>query len=296
MLISNRAPRRISFRSETQQAASVRNVPPLPPLAKVVNFPLMLRSQEPFLFALCALAACIAAPQARAQLVASRDLTTGSRVPAEHLSVPDSCQKTDSSIDSDLSPPQSGTVSQTKDLELTITALSPAKLTVGEDFTATLRLKNVASGAVLVPAVPDGERVLRTSSDGSEEKYEVGDVSFRLVSGKPRSIPVFLDSGGALFADPDDTKSYLSLAPGNWMEIKIHGAVECGLEHCVSDIHPDDKAVLTAWWYERVLTHRIHGCEETHGSQKVRELDSAPFPVVVVEAARKKSSVMAWKH
>ena len=224
----------------------------------------------------------------RAQLIASRDLTLGTRVPADRLATPQSCQQADSSIDA---PPPPTESADAKALQLTITALSPAKLAIGEDFTATVRLKNVASTAVLVPSVPDGERVVRTSADGTEEKYEVGDLSFRLLTGKTHGIPTFLDSGGALFADPDDKSSYISLAPGNWIAIKVHAAVECGVEECLGSIRPDTNAVLTAWWYQRVLTHKVNGCNETHGSLKIRELDSAPF-TVPVEIPKKKNAAV----
>lgn len=216
---------------------------------------------------------------AHAQMAAFRDLTQGSRVPSEHLSVSQTCEKANSSIAE--MPSQAGSENDSKALQLTIVEVLPATLEIGNDFSATVRLKNTGESALLVPAVPDGERVLRTSTDRTEEKYDVGDVSFRLLTGKHRDIPVILDSGGALFADPDDKNSYLALAPGKWLDIRLHGRVECGLENCVADIHADDAAVLTAWWYERVLSHRVSGCDETHGSSKVREVDSAPFKVEV---------------
>jgi hypothetical protein len=216
---------------------------------------------------------------AQAQMAAFLDLTQGSRVPSEHLSVSQTCEKPNSSIAE--MPAQAGGESESKALQLTIVEILPAKLEIGNDFTATVRLKNTGDAALLLPEIPDGERVLRTSTDRTEEKYDVGDVSFRLLTGKHTGIPVILDSAGALFADPEDKSSYLTLAPGKWLDIRLHGRVECGLENCAADIHADDAGVLTAWWYERVLSHRVSGCNETHGSSKVREVDSAPFKVVV---------------
>lgn len=182
-----------------------------------------------------------------------------------------------------------------KDLELTIVATSPAKLEIGSDFTATLRLKNSGSKPVLVPSVADGESVVRTPpAEATEEKYEVGDVSFRLATGKQRNTPAFLDSAGALFADPADATSYISLASGNWIEMKLNGTVVCA-EKCLSEIQADNQATLSAWWYQRVLTHRVSGCDESHGSREVLEVDSAPF-TVVVEDSSPKSSAVAWKQ
>lgn len=224
-----------------------------------------------------------------AQMVGSRDLTSGWRVPSEHISIPQSCEKPRSSV-MDGEQVDRDRV-KTKDLELTIVEISPAKLEIGNDFNASVRLKNVGTTEVVVPSAADGERVLHASADGTEERYEVGDVSFRLTTGKQRGIPVYLNSAGALFADPDDKSSYLSLKPGTWLEIKLHARVECGMEDCMGDIQPDNKAVLTAWWYQRVLSHRVSGCDETHQSVKVRELDSAPFTVEVKNPSKKMSAV-----
>ncbi|MBO0911697.1 MAG: hypothetical protein J2P13_07890 [Acidobacteria bacterium] len=254
---------------------------------KVVNSRLMLRI---FLrLACCALIGVgFAPPAAVAQLVASRDITLGWRVPSERLSIPESCTNPHSSMTDGQVPDGAP---KTKDLEVTIVETSPAKLEIGGDFDATVRLKNVGTQPVLVPSATDGERVLHPSADGTEEKYEVGDISFRLMTGKHSGVPVYLNSSGALFADPDDKSSYLSLAPGKWLDIKLHARVECGLERCVGDLMPDNQAALTAWWYQRVLTHRVSGCEETHGSHPVREVDSAPFTIVVQNPGERHAAV-----
>jgi hypothetical protein len=186
---------------------------------------------------------------------------------------------------------KAGTV-KAKDLELTIVETSPAKLEIGNDFNATVRLKNNGTTRVLVPSVADGEQVLHSSGDANEEKYEVGDVSFRLTTGKPEGIPIYLNSAGALFANPDDKASYLALEPGKWLEIKLHARVECGMEDCMGEIQPDSKATLSAWWYQRVLSHRVTGCEETHGSITVREIDSSPFTVEVTGPKPKMSAAV----
>jgi hypothetical protein len=225
-----------------------------------------------------------------AQLAASRDLTSGWRIPSEHIAIPETCDKPRSSvIDGDQAKVDPG---KAKDLELTIVETTPAKLEIGNDFSASVRLKNIGTTSVLVPSVADGEQVLRSSADATEEKYEVGDISFRLTTGNPHGIPIYLNSAGALFANPDDKASYVALEPGKWLEIKLHARVECGMEDCMGEIQPDSKAVLTAWWYQRVLSHRVTGCEETHGSFTVRELDSAPFTVEVTNPTPKMSATV----
>ena len=236
------------------------------------------------------LALGFAAAPCFAQLVASRDLTSGWRVPSEHIAIPETCDKPSSSvIDGD----QAKTASvNAKDLELTILEISPAKLEIGNDFNASVRLKNIGTAAVMVPSIADGEQVLHSSADATEEKYEVGDISLRLLSGKPHGIPIYLNSAGALFANPDDKASYLALQPGKWLEIKLHARVECGMQNCMGEIRPDKKAELSAWWYQRVLSHKVNGCEETHGSFTVRQLDSAPFTVEVANPGPKMSAAV----
>jgi len=246
----------------------------------------MLRRPTSVAAAIFFLVPGFAAVSGFAQLIASRDLTSGWRVPSEHIAIPETCDKPRSSvIDGD----QAKAV-PVKDLEVTIVQTTPAKLEIGNDFNASVRLKNIGTTSVLVPSIADGEQVLRSSADATEEKYEVGDISFRLTTGKPHGIPIYLNSAGALFANPDDKASYVALEPGKWLEIKLHARVECGMENCMGEIQPDSKAVLTAWWYQRVLSHRVNGCEETHGSFTVRELDSSPFTVEVTSPAPKMSA------
>jgi hypothetical protein len=145
-----------------------------------------------------------------------------------------------------------------------------------------------------VPSTADGAKLSGNAgaggNDPSEEKYEVADVSFRLATGKDHRTPIFLSSTGALFADPNDKSTYVTLAPGNWLEIKLKGVVECGAAKCLAALQADSNGVLTAWWYQRVLTHKVSGCDENHGSIDIREVDSAPFPVVVHNSVKKAES------
>jgi hypothetical protein len=249
----------------------------------------MLRRPTSVAAAIFFLVSGFAAVPGFAQLAASRDLTSGWRVPSERISIPETCDKPRSSVVDGDQP--KAVPAKVKDLELTILGTTPAKLEIGNDFNASVRLKNIGTASVLVPSIADGERALRSSADATEEKYEVGDISFRLATGKSHGIPVYLNSAGALFANPDDKASYVALEPGKWLEIKLHARVECGMEDCMGEIQPDSKAVLTAWWYQRVLSHKVNGCEETHGSFTVRELDSSPFTVEVKNPSKKMSAM-----
>jgi len=234
------------------------------------------------------------AASASAQLIASRDLTSGWRPPSDHISLPQSCEKSSSFIadgdDASANGQKDSRAKASPDLELTILSTTPEKLEIDGDFVASVRLKDVGQKAVLIPAVADGEQLQKAEASGTEEKFEVGDITFRLGTGDHHGAPVFLSSSGALFANPDDETSYVTLKPGNWVELTIHGSVQCGAAQCLGGIQPDKKAVLTAWWYQRVLTHKVNGCEETHGSYNVREVDSAPLTIQVNEASPKMSA------
>jgi hypothetical protein len=214
-----------------------------------------------------------------------RDLTASWRAPDDHLPSPSSppCPKVNSTFsnEEDADPSPAHSEKKSASLRLTITHLAPSQLHVGDEFVSTLRLENVGTAPVLIPWQSDGEKVTRISPDGSEEKYEVADISFRLATGNKRTA-MPLQSEGALFAHPDDPASYISLAPGHWLELKLKGTVVCGLEECPTAVEADDHAVLTAWWYQRVLIHRVKDCNEDHGSHQVREVDSEPFPVVLL--------------
>jgi hypothetical protein len=216
-----------------------------------------------------------------AQSLGTRDLTSDFSVPVEHVSSPSpqTCDNIHSSI-SDGAPAQKAEeAGPASGLEFSIISVSPPELVIGEDFVAVVRLKNNGPDPVLVPSSSSGEQIA-TGSDTSQEQYEVADVTFRLASGRNRT-PVFLDSSGALFAQPTDKNSYLALNRGNWIDLKIKANVTCGAARCLAEIQPDGSAVLSGWWYQRVLTHRVHGCDEDHGSYKIREINSTPFSVVV---------------
>jgi hypothetical protein len=219
-----------------------------------------------------------------AQQAGFRDLTAAWRAPDDHVPSPSSppCPKVNSTISDGVmgDPPGSPAAKDSASLRLTVTALTPPHLRLGDDFSATVRLENVGKTPVLIPWQSDGEKATRTSADGTEEKYEVADISFRIATGrKIAAMPI--QSEGALFAYPDDTASYIPLAPGRWLELKLKGSVACGLEECPTSVVADEHAVLTARFYQRILSHRVKDCSEDHGSHKIREVDSAPFPVVL---------------
>ncbi len=216
-----------------------------------------------------------------AQQVGYRDLTTSWRAPEDHIPSPpaEDCPNLKRRISEGETAVTPGE-NQAQPLQLTIIEIVPSRLRIGGDFTGTVRLKNTGTSAVRIPWQPDGEKAARVSEDGTEEKYEVADVNFRLGSAQ-KGAPLPLQSEGALFAYPDDPAAYIEIEPGHWVDIKMKGTVVCGLENCLGDVKADDHAILTAWWYQRILRHRVKDCTEDHGSYKVRQLDSAPFPVVV---------------
>jgi hypothetical protein len=225
-----------------------------------------------------------------AQEVGSRDVTVSWRVPQDHVAspTPEKCPNLKSTISGDAAKDpadHSSTPSDNgKSLQLTIANIEPVQLRIGEDFTATVLLKNIGNAPILFPWEPDGEHVVRVSPDGTEEKYEVADVNFKLAtSADKKGPPIFIQSYGALFAHPDNRSSYIEISPGQWISIKLKGNVDCAFQECPGSIHPSEHAILTALLYQRVLTHSVKECDEDHGSQGIRELNSVPFSVILQE-------------
>jgi hypothetical protein len=231
------------------------------------------------------LALCLAfAPLGRSQQVSTRDLSAAWRAPDDHVPAPSSdvCPDVQHRIVG--ADPAAGAPSANdndKLLELTIVSLSGPGLAIGDTFYATVDVKNVGPAPLRIPWQSDGEKVVHASADGSEEQYEVADVNFRLRTTGNQRAPMPLETEGALFAHPDNAASYLQLGPGQWVELKAKGTVECALDECPGNLVADERATLTAWWYQRVLTHHVKDCNDDHSSRQIRQVESAPFPVVV---------------
>lgn len=234
---------------------------------------------------------------APAQQVGYRDLTVAWQAPDDHIPTPtaDACPNLNSTITSGAVvngvPKPSASPQTTDKIELVITEITPTKLVIGGKYIASVRLKNTGASTFRVPWQPDGEKVMNVSQVDTEEQYEVADITFRLASGTKKNSPTPLTTEGALFAHPGDAMTYIDVEPGRWLDIKIKGVVECGLDRCLSEVVADQHAVLTAWWYQRLLTHRVKGCDEDHGSYKVREADSVDFPIVVLPLPKTQSGV-----
>ncbi len=221
------------------------------------------------------------------QSVGFKDLSADSwRPPADHVAHPtkEACPLVTSSVSDGVTVDNDLKHSDVK-VELTVTETSPKVLRIGETLNATVRLKNLGSDTIRLPWQTDGETVTRVAANGEEEGYEVADIAVRLKPGRNQWAPVWLNGGAALFAHPEIESSYALVKPGEWVDIKIRTKVECGHEGLpCGKIVADEHASLTAWWYQRSLTHRIHECHEDYGNSVIRELDSKAFPVVVTQA------------
>jgi len=56
-----------------------------------------------------------------------------------------------------------------EDLRLSVVGLAPSRLQSGATFEAVIRLTNAGKSSVRVPWEVDGEKVVRTASNGTEE-------------------------------------------------------------------------------------------------------------------------------
>jgi hypothetical protein len=220
------------------------------------------------------------APLSFPQQVSMRDLSASWRAPDDHVPPPsiDACPSVQHRIVG--ADPASALPANDKSIELAIMKITPSALAIGGEFTATVHLKNIGSADLMIPWQSDGEKVVHVSA-GSSEEYEVADVNFRLRTTGNKRAPMPIESEGALFAQPGDAATYLPLQPGQWVEMKIKGSVECALDECPGNLAPDERADLTAWWYQRVLTHQVKDCNDDHSSRQVRQVESAPLTVIV---------------
>ena len=235
----------------------------------------------------CLLAVLLCASAGWAQQAGMKDLSVvDSRVPADHVPGPSigSCPTVKTNITRGLRKPDENSDPGKDPVTLTIESASP--LHIGGDFTATVRLKNQGATALQIPWEADGERVTRISASGQEESYEAADIALILKSADGKQKIVWLDAGGVLFAHPELKSSYLELSPGQWADIKVKGKLTCTQEDLpCSKIVPDPHGLLSAWWYQRELTHQVHDCNDDHGNTVIREMNSKELPVVVHAAA-----------
>jgi hypothetical protein len=224
-----------------------------------------------------------------AQSAGSKDLTVNvPQPPQDHLARPaeEVCPSMNTGISDgretgrvDTAAPQSK-----MNVEFSIIKISPAELRINQGFTATVRLKNIGPNTLLFPWETDGESVTRIAAGGEEENYEAVDIALRLRSGTQQIAPVWLKSAGALFAHPEVKSSHIAIKPGQWVDVTMKAQVHCSEGLPCGKIIPDRHGIMTAWWYERQLTHRIHGCDENYGNFVIRELESKPLQVIVSRA------------
>jgi hypothetical protein len=109
--------------------------------------------------------------------------------------------------------------------------------------------------------------------------------------GKPRGIANL--AGRVNFcAQPKNSAQHLKLRPGEWVDIKFSVGVVCKPyeEPVCSSYLQGDAVQLTAWWYERELTHLRKGCEIEDGAYTSREFESSPFDFVQPISAKPEGS------
>jgi hypothetical protein len=147
-------------------------------------------------------------------------------------------------------------------------------------LTITVRLKNLN---VYVPAEIPWElspvTPLQTDPQNPTRSYEAATVRIWMERSKYPSELAILAGGITLWAQPGNQAHHLKLKPGEWVDIKFSVGVVCNSldkEVCGSYLR-GDSVILKATWYERELTHLRKGCVVTDGAYTAREFDSSPF-------------------
>jgi hypothetical protein len=178
-------------------------------------------------------------------------------------------------IISDGPPPPLGN----ENLTLSITEVTPEQLEFGGEFEVAIRLMNESKATTGVPWEADVDKTVVVSSDGTEESHVIADIYLHLQTSSKRDIT--LNASAELFGNYDLPWTYVVLKPGEWVNIKLKGKVECDPEGSCGKIKPGDTFGLIAEWGEREVTHAVKGCTEERGNNPVRALHSASSPVAV---------------
>src|SRR5262249_41453122 len=126
-------------------------------------------------------------------------------------------------------------------------------------------------------------KVLVISHDGHEESYDVVDINLAITVTNMRDGPIRIKANGVLFSEPDLELFYNELLPGQWIEMKIKGKVECDAPSQSCSKYVGRGASIGARWYERKLTHRVDGCNVSQGNFVRRQLATKLFEVALRE-------------
>jgi hypothetical protein len=166
-------------------------------------------------------------------------------------------------------------------LSLSIEEVRPNVLHIGDQFEVTVRLDNVGQTVVRVPWQTFGPDTMQVSSDGATASHQEVGLLLRLESaGKSNSV------GGKvnLYANPVLGWSYVDLAPGNWVTIRLVGRVHCADDSSCKEIRPDRHAKLSARWFEYLYQRTVKNCVPSETNLTSRKIDSRPVSVALKPA------------
>ncbi len=166
-------------------------------------------------------------------------------------------------------------------LSLSIEEVRPSAFHIGDHFEVTVRLNNVGQTVVRVPWQTFGPDAMQVSTDGATASHQEVGLLLRLESaGKSNSIGDEVN----LYANPVLGWSYVDLAPGNWVTIRLVGRVHCGDDSTCKEIRPDRHAKLTARWFEYLYQRTVKDCIPSETNLTTRKMDSKPVSVALKPA------------
>jgi hypothetical protein len=157
----------------------------------------------------------------------------------------------------------------------------------------TVRLKNLNVYAPaefpweISPVVP-----IQTDPNDPAVKYEAATIWVWMATPKSSKGIASLRGEVNFWAQPNNPAHHLKLRPGEWVDIKLSVGVICDSIHeevCTHYLNSDPMH-LSAWWYERELTHARKGCIVTDSAYTSREFESSPFEFVAPLKPKPESS------
>jgi hypothetical protein len=178
-------------------------------------------------------------------------------------------------------------------LDLSIVNAQPERRDDQPRLTITVRLKNLN---VYVPAEIPWEisPVVPVQADPHDPavSYEAASMWIWMKLPKPSREIASLPGGVSFWAQPGNPAHHLKLHPGEWVDIKFSVGVICDSIHAQVCTHflNGDAVQLTAWWYERDLTHVRKGCVVTDNAYTSREFESSPFEYIYPRSLKPENS------
>ncbi len=242
-----------------------------------------------FIFALLVSSAVSICLPASAQLVATKTLSNGPAPVVEFPPNPEDqvqLQRCNGSVSYSVA---DGVVVQKPSIEemmrVEIVKVTPIPIVIGEQFSATVRIRNMGKAAIALPWDEDLARIAAVAPRLRDEGYGSAWVDFEVRAKVGSRQRIRLKVDGGLYAHSSLSSSSLTLQPGNWAELTVSGEVKCQLDNLCQGVKAAPKSFFSATWNEALRTVRRDGCSRISGYFVGRHVTSKSVKLEVLAKA-----------